>query len=266
MKIKTVILSALLVSVPVTVRAQDVDNYENYKVACDSGAECNSFEVNYQDEDKVAQSRRTRTRIRRTRSTSDDTKYYAGATIGVFLPSDIDDFDINVASGNTSILQTVDPGTGFGGSFYGGYKFTDSISVDIEGLAFTGNADPLDSSYTSFGFFLNPRFTYTFNPDNDKSLYAFASPGLGLAVLDFGDEISDAQGVNDGSGTGFALQGKIGIGYPVSDKIDIIGQGRYFHAFNVIETTQFGQAGEASKTEDKGFDNFSFEIGANFKF
>ena len=264
MKIKTAILTALLVAVPVSVRAQDVGNYENYKVACDSGAECNSFEVNYQDEDKVAQSRRTR--IRRTRSTTSDSKYYAGATIGLFLPSEIDDFDINVSSGAVNDLQTVDPGTGFGGSLYGGYKFTDRISADVEGFIFGGDADPLDSSYTSYGFFVNPRFTYTFNQDEVNGLYAFASPGIGLAILDFGDEISDAQGVEDGSGVGFALQGKIGVGYPVSDRIDIIGQGRYFHAFNVIETTQFGQAGEGSETEDKGFDAFSIEIGANFKF
>ena len=264
MKIKTVILSVLLAAVPVTVRAQDVDNYENYQVSCDSGAECNSFEVNYQG-DEVAQSRRTRTR--RTRRSISDSKYYAGATLGLFLPSEIDDFDINVSSGAVNDLQTVDPGTGFGGSLYGGYKFSDRIGVDVEGFIFGGDADPLDSSYTSYGFFVNPRFTYTLNQDIvDKSVYVFASPGIGIAGVDFGDEISDASGVEDGSGAGLALQGKIGVGYPVTDKIDIIGQGRYFYAFDVIEVTEFGQAGEGSETEDKGFDAFSIEIGANYKF
>lgn len=264
MNIKIAILSALLVTLPVSVRAQDVENYENYKVACDSGAECNSFEVNYQ-EDEVAQYPR-RTRTRRTRSRGVDKKIYAGATLGIFFPSQIDDFDINVSSGTVNDLQTVDPGTGFGGSIYGGYKFTDRISADVEGFVFGGDADPLDSSYTSYGFFVNPRYTYTLNEGEDKSLYVFASPGIGLAGVDFGDEISDASGVDDSSGTGFALQGKIGAGYPVSDMIDIIGQARYFYAFDVIEVTEFGQAGEGSETEDKGFDAFSIEVGANFKF
>ena len=260
MKIKTTILAVLLALAPVAVRAQDVDSYENYQVGCNSGAECNDFEVNYQDE--LAQRTRQR-RTRRTRRT-DDKKIYAGATLGIFFPSEIDDFDIGITSGQTTDLETVDPGTGFGGSIYGGYKFTDSLSADIEGFVFGGDADPLDSSYTSYGFFVNPRFTYVFNEAN--GIYVFASPGIGLAGVNFGDEISDAEGVEDGSGTGFALQAKIGAGYPLSDTIDIIGQARYFNAFNAIETTQFGAGGEVSETEDKDFNSFSIEAGVNVKF
>ena len=263
MKIKTTILAVLLALTPVAVRAQDVDSsYENYQVGCNSGAECNDFEVNYQ-EDELAQRTRERRRTRRTRRT-DDKKIYAGATVGIFFPSEIDDFDIGITSGQTTDLQTVDPGTGFGGSLYGGYKFTDFISADIEGFVFGGDADPLDSSYTSYGFFVNPRFTYTFNEYN--GVYVFASPGIGLAGVSFGDEISDAEGVEDGSGTGFALQAKAGVGYPVSDSIDIIGQARYVNAFNAIETTQFGAGGEVSESEDQDFNSFSIEAGVNVKF
>ena len=261
MKVKTTILAILLALAPMAVRAQDADSsYENYQVGCNSGAECNDFEVNYQDE--VAQRTRDR-RIRRTRST-DDKKIYAGATIGIFFPSEIDDLDIGIVSGEVTDLETVDPGTGFGGSIYGGYKFTDSISADVEGFVFTGDADPLDSSYTSYGFFVNPRYTYTF--DEYNGVYVFASPGIGVAGVDFGDEISDAPGAEDASGAGFALQAKIGAGYPVSDTIDIIGQARYFNAFNAVETTQFGAAGEVSQTEDKDFSSFSIEAGVNVKF
>lgn len=265
MKLKTVILSALLIAIPVGVRAQDVDTYENYQVGCDSSAECNGFDVNYteSDSDKVAQTRRTRTR--RSRGSGVDNKYYAGGTLGIFFPSEIDDFDINVSSGIVNDLQTVDPGTGFGGSIYGGYNFSERIGVDVEGFVFGGDSDPLDSSYTSYGFFVNPRFTYALD-FNERSFYVFGSPGIGIAGVDFGDEISDASGVEDGSGAGFALQAKLGVGYPVSDTVDIIAQGRYFYAFDVIETVQFGQAGVGSETEDKGFDAFSIEAGVNVKF
>ena len=262
MKIKTTILAILLALAPIAVRAQDADsNYENYQVGCNSGAECNDFEVNYQ-QDELAQRTRER-RTRRTRS-ADDKKIYAGGTIGIFFPSEIDDFDIGIVSGDVTDLETVDPGTGFGGSIYGGYKFTDRIGADVEAFVFGGDADPLDSSYTSYGFFVNPRFTYTFNESN--GIYVFGSPGIGVAGVDFGDEISDAEGVEDASGAGFALQAKAGVGYPLSDTIDIIGQARYFNAFNAVETTQFGAGGEVSETEDKDFSSFSIEAGVNVKF
>ena len=260
MNIKTTMLAVLLALTPVAVRAQDVNSYENYQVGCNSGAECNNFEVNYQDE--VAQRTRDR-RTRRTRTT-DDKKIYVGGTLGIFFPSEIEDFNIGIEAGTVSDLQTVDPGTGFGGSLYGGYKFTEFISADVEGFVFGGDSDPLDSSYTSYGFFVNPRFTYTF--DQANGVYVFASPGIGVAGVDFGDEIGDAPGVEEDSGTGFALQAKAGVGYPVSDTIDIIGQARYFNAFNAIETTQFGAAGQISETEDQDFSSFSIEAGVNVKF
>ena len=266
MKIKAAILaSALVAGLPVAVKAQDVENYDNYRVSCETGVECKDFDVNYAQDDRVTQTPR-RTRTRRTRSSSNDKKIYAGATLGIFLPSEIEDFDINISSGDTNDLETVDPGTGFGGSIYGGYKFSNFISADVEGFVFGGDSDPLDSSYTAYGFFVNPRFTYSFNPDNFKSFYVFASPGIGIAGINFGDEIADAQGVEDDGGAGFAIQAKAGVGYPVSETIDIIGQVRYFNAFNVIETIQFGQAGEGSETEDQGFSSLGLELGANFKF
>ena len=261
MKIKTTILTILLALAPVAVRAQDADSsYENYQVGCNA-TECNDFEVNYQ-EDEVAQRTRNR-RTRRTRRT-DDKKIYVGGTLGIFFPSEVDDFEIGIVSGETTDLETVDPGTGFGGSVYGGYKFTDRIGADVEAFVFGGDADPLDSSYTSYGFFVNPRFTYTF--DQANGLYVFGSPGIGIAGVDFGDEISDAEGVEDASGAGFALQAKVGVGYPVSDSLDIIGQARYFNAFNAVETTQFGAGGQVSETEDQDFNSFSVEAGVNFKF
>ncbi|MGF1588038.1 MAG: outer membrane beta-barrel protein [Pleurocapsa sp.] len=269
MNIKTSVLAIILATgFPLAVQAQEVNDYANYQVACDSGAECNDFEVNYEqsDGDEVAQTRRTRPGRTRT-GIDDDQRIYAGATLGIFFPSEIDNFQVGVVGpGNVTTLQTVDPGNGFGGSVYGGYQFSELIGADIEAFVFGGDAEPFDSSYTSYGFFVNPRFTYTLDPDNDRSIYVFASPGIGLAGINFKDDLSDALGGDSDSGTGFALQIKAGGGYPVSDSIDIIAQARYFNAFNAIETTQFGQGGTISQTEDKDFNAFSIEAGANFKF
>ncbi|MBE9045391.1 outer membrane beta-barrel protein [Pleurocapsales cyanobacterium LEGE 10410] len=257
---KTVLLATLLSAFPLAgIQAQDLDNYQ---VGCNAGAECNDFVGSYEqaDGDEVAQVRRRRTRTRRTRRT--DTKYYVGGTLGIFFPSEVEDLQV--------LADTVDPGTGFGGSLYGGYKFNQYISADIEGLIFFGDAEPLDSSYTSYGFFVNPRFTYTFErdtlSDNLSGLYVFASPGIGIAGLDFGDDLGDTLEPSDNdSGSGFAFQIKAGAGYPVSDKIDIIGQVRYLNALDAFEVTEVGVDGITS-TEDQGFDAFSVELGANYKF
>ena len=263
MNIKTVLLATLLSAFPIAVQAQDTGSLDNYQVACNSGAECNDFEVNYEQtdgDDEVAQVPR-RTRTRRTRSA--ESKYYAGLNLGIFFPGEIE---------NT----VIDPDTGFGGSVYGGYKFSEYISADGEVLlAFGGNDfGGVDGSYTLFGVFLNPRFTYTFEQDtlsnvsdNLRGLYVFASPGIGYANYsiggDLGDNLDEAN--QDDSGGGFAIQGKIGAGYPVSDKIDIIGQARYTYVFNAFEIVQTGPGGVTS-TEDEGFDTFGIEVGAKYNF
>ena len=263
MKFKISILAALAaIAFPVAAQAQDTNGYDSLKVSCESGAECSDFGVNFQEQgDTVAQTRRTRTR--RTRSSS-DSKIYLGGTLGLFFPSDVED-------------TVIDPGTGLGGSVYGGYKFTDLISADAEALlAFGGNdiddvtstaagipaTEEIDGAYTLFSVFLNPRFTYTFDKGNDKSPYVFASPGVGIGRInirgDVGDEIDDADG--DSSGSGFALQGKIGGGYPFTDKLDVIGQARYANIFNVVERPQLG-----GNTEDEGISYFGIELGLNYK-
>ena len=267
MNIKISMLAALVVaSIPFSVKAQDINGYDNYRVSCEAAAECNNFDVNYEEaqgNDKIAQTRRTRTR--RTRSSANDKKIYVGGTLGIFFPSEIDDFNIGVVSGTTTDLQTVDPGTGFGGSLYAGYEFSDLIGADVEGFVFGGNADPLDSSYTSYGFFVNPRFTYTINQVSSKSPYVFVSPGIGIAGINFNGDVGDTLGDDNDSGTGFALQVKGGVGYPLTESLDLVGQVRYFNAFNVVEITQFGENGEISETEDEGFNAFSLEAGINFK-
>lgn len=260
MNIKTVLLATLVSAFPVAVQAQDLDNYQ---VGCDSGAECNDFKANYGQQADAGNEVSQRTRTRRTRSTN-DSKYYVGATIGVFFPSEIDNLEVPAIVNDVGSIQAVDPGTGFGGSLYGGYKFSEYISADVEGFVFFGDADPLDSSYTSYGFFVNPRFTYTFDDTGNslEGVYVFASPGIGLAGIDFGEDIGDALGDND-SGTGFALQIKAGAGYPVSDKIDIIGQARYLYAFSAFEVDR--TVGQVTETEDQDFDAFSIELGVNYK-
>ena len=264
MRIKTIIVAALLsLGLPFAAKAETGED-QKYQVSC--GAECSQFnvaqtnsfpvEINTNDAD-LAQSQRRRRRVRRTRRTR-TRKIYLGGTLGVFFPSELEEFDGDVVDGLDD-SESIDPGTGFGGSIYGGYKFNNLLSADIEFFVFGGGANPIDDSgYTSLGFFVNPRFTFAFNKGSANSPYAFISPGLGLASVNLSDEISDRFSGDD-SGSGFALQIKGGIGYPLSETIDIFGQARFFNAFQVYEIIGVGDE------DDQDFNTFGLEVGVNFK-
>jgi hypothetical protein len=230
MNIKTTLLAALLVLTPVAVRAQDADNYESYRVSCNSGAECNDFDVNYQ-EDEVAQ----RTRNRRTRRTrAADTKYYVGGNIAPFFPFD-GDLDI-----------------GFGGGIFGGYKFTDNISAEVEIFDYFGGTETDDLGYNNFGATANGVYRYYIDQRNPQSLYVFGGLGVGIGVAsatgDVADDLDDA-GV-DTSETGFLVQGKGGVGYPVTDKIDAFAQTKFFNIF----------------IDGEDADGLAIDVGATYKF
>lgn len=243
MNIKTIALAVILaIGLPVAAQAQDTEGYESLKVSCQSGVECNDFNVNFQEQgEQIAQTRRTRTR--RTRDSSSlDSKYYAGGNLGLFLP----------------FIEDADVGIDFGGLF--GYRVNQNISAELELFNARGGTDTDDLGYSIFGAAANGVYRYYFNPDNSKSLYAFGGLGLGFGVVsqtgDFADDLDD-DGV-DTSRTGFLLQTKAGVGYPLSDNLDLFGQARYANVF----------IGEEDDVEDSGEDGngISFDIGATYNF
>lgn len=267
MKIKTLILTALLsIGFPLAVKAETGTELETISF-CDiecsqlNVSQTNNFPVQLvEDDSKVAQ----RTRIRRTRRGSDLKRLYLGGTLGLFFPGTFDDFpEVNNEDGDG---ESIDFGTGFGASIYAGYKFSSFLSADLEAFLFGGGADPLDDSvYGSAGIFINPRFTYALNQDNvNKSPYVFLSPGLGVVSVGFGEDLEDTLDFNDidTSGSGLALQLKAGVGFGLSETIDIFGQARYFTAFNVYSEDDIPDQFEA---DDQNFSSFGLELGLNFK-
>ena len=236
MKIETTMLAVLLALAPVAVRAQDVDSYENYQVGCSSGAECNNFEVNYQDE--VAQRTRNR-RTRRTRRT-EDSKYYVGGNIAPFIPFD-GDLDV-----------------GFGGGVFGGYKFTNNISAEVEVFDYFGGSEIDDLDYNNFGATANGVYRYYIDQTNPRSPYIFGGLGAGIGIASAtGDraDVLDDIGI-DTSETGFLLLGKGGVGYPVSNNIDLFAQTKFYRIF--ID-------GEADLLNSDA-DGLAVDVGATYKF
>ncbi len=228
MNIKTIALATILVTgIPVAVQAQETNDLQNYQVSCNANSECNNLKVNYEQEgDRVAQTRRTRTR--RTRSSSVDSKYYAGGNLGILFPSG-DGLD-----------------TGFGGAAKFGYNFTENIAAEVEGLGFFGGTEVDDLSYNILGLAANGVYKYPFDATNDKSLYGFGGVGIGIGRVDAsGDAAPD-----NSDETGFLFQGKAGVGYPIAEKIDVFGQGRYLNL----------------SVDDVDADGFTIEAGANYNF
>ena len=233
MKIKTTILAILIALAPVAVRAQDVDRYKNYRFSC-NGAECNNFKLSDR-EDEVAQRTRDR-RIRRT----DDSKYYIGGNIAPFIPFD-GDLDV-----------------GFGGGIVGGYKFSNNISAEVEVFDYFGGTEIDNLDYNSFGAAVNGVYRYYIDKSNPRSFYIFGGLGAGIGIADLNGDIADVidDAGFDTSETGFLLLGKGGVGYPVSDNIDLFAQTKFYRIF--ID-------GEADLLESD-FDGLAIDIGATYKF
>lgn len=282
MKIKTALLaSVLLAGLPIAAQAQSTESYDNYQVSCETGVDCNNFDVKYQQPEADGEvSQRTRTRrVRRTSSSRK--KVYLGGTLGIIFPGELDEIDVSddVTFSNGDFIlenpEAVDPGTGFGGSLFAGYNFSNSLGADLELFIFGGGADPIDdSAYAAVGIFANPRFTYAFNQDNiAKSPYAYISPGIGIVSAALSEEIQDSVDddveINDEddnddavAGAGLGLQLKAGVGLPVSETFHVFGQARYFKGFSIfeIEDTNTGDS------EDQGFSSFGLEAGISLNF
>ena len=228
MKVKSTILAAFLaLCMPLAAQAQNSKNYEYYQGSCDSRSECgleeirqtDRFDVNYETEqlnnDNFSQTQRTRTRTR-TRSRSsrrNQTYYYLGGNLGVFLPSE----------------NGLD--TGFGGSFFGGYNFNQYLSTDLEFLFYGGGTDINNLGYNFLGFLANVKGKYPFDQTRVNSAYLFGGAGLGYGRVastgDVADDLDD-RGIDTSEG-GFAFQLKAGVGVPVSEKVDVFGQVRYLN-------------------------------------
>ncbi len=244
MNIKNTVLAIILaMGFPLAAQAQNSNDYENYHVTCDSIAECSDFDVNYEqqsDEDQVAQSRRTR-RSRRTRN--NNSKFYLGGHLAPFIPFD-DELDV-----------------GFGGGIVAGYKLTKNISAEIDIFDYFGGTETDDLGYNHFGAAASGVYRYYVNSNSSRSPYIFAGLGVGVGVTSATGDVADAadDAGFDTSATGFLFQGKGGVGYPLTDKIDLFGQTRFFSIF--LDDDAFDGTGDG---EDA--DGVAIDFGVTYNF
>ena len=215
MNIKNTVLAIIFaLGFPLATQAQNAEKYENYQNICNSIAECSDFDTNFEQqspEKKLAQSGR----IRRTRRQNPQSKFYIGGHLAPFFPFD-GEFDV-----------------GFGGGVFAGYKITNNISAEIDVFDYFGGTEIDDLGFNNFGAAVSGVYRYYVDSRNSQSPYIFAGLGVGVGVNSAtGDVADDLDDLGfDNSETGFLLQGKGGVGYPISDNIDLFGQTRFFSIF-----------------------------------
>ena len=195
----TALAIALALTAPLAVKAETIETegYDNYQVSCEA-ATCGDFKVNFEkDGEEVAQTRRTRTRTRRTRSSGNRffKDFYVGGSAGLILTGEGLDL-------------------GFQGSVFGGTKYNEYIGGDVEFTFGFAGLENFDETLTLLGVYLNPRFEYKFN---SSDITGFISPGLGFIRAS----------VDGNSDTEFDFQIKAGASKPVNEKLDVFAQGRY---------------------------------------
>ena len=275
MKIKATILASILAAIfPVAVKAQDITSYDEYKVSCEIDRECSDFDVTFQQHElnfEVTQ----RTRTRRTREKNRRKKIYLGGTLGSTFLGELEnletaeDFEFIDGERVPTNIGAVDLGSGYIGSLFAGFNFTDSLGGDLELFLLAGGADSIEGSYyLGLGLFANPRYTFLLDSDNSQSPYIYLSPGIGIVYTflsaEFENEVfvdveRDVIGGVEGEGLG--LQLKAGIGLPLSETFHLFGQARYFNGFNIFEVEDLNQ-----NSKNQGFSSFSLEAGISLNF
>ncbi|GAB4523626.1 MAG: hypothetical protein Tsb0014_01400 [Pleurocapsa sp.] len=244
MNLKSLLLAIIMViSLPLAVQAETIPTNKEYQISDSSTSEYNQQNFNYNslsvdyeqnaleplqksNDNELAQ----RTRNRRSRISDNDKKFYLGSNIGLLIPFD----DAN------------DVGFGFP-SVFGGIRFNKYAAADLEFFNYLGGTETDDLGYFTFGFLANARFTYPFSQENN-SIYAFVSPGIGYGRANPTGDVADNRNL-DGSG-GFTFQIKSGIGYPLSDKLAAFGQVRYLNV----------------DTEGENLDGLTLDAGAIYQF
>jgi hypothetical protein len=239
----TIAISTLLI-ISGIAQAENIENYEDYKLYCGDAAyqynvqspDCekfkSSFEEKYQQEEsQIRKKDSPENTSTQEKSSDEEIKGYLGVSTGLFFP---DEEFFN---------------TGLGVSLYSGAKFNKYFATDIEIGLLGGGTEASEFDYEVFAAFINPRFIFPFT-DKENSASVYFSPGIGLSSLGvtFNDDDDEITLTDE---TRFTWQVKAGVSLPVSKRFSTFGQIRY-----------------ASQTEYSTI-NFNFwgtEIGLNFEF
>lgn len=244
-----------------TAKAEPSNNHQDLYIACNpaiaqgSQLNCNfnpqATNINQGKETQIAQG----TRGRKRKSKVDG--YYGGFSGGIGFASG----DAATDADRETLGEdfSAEYNNSFDASLFGGIKFTDNISADLEFLLALGGIDTedtnnvfrdllaeqgtdvdasFDADFNAFALYANPRFELPITKEKKLSLYI--SPGIGVSQTNANISLDSVEGLSaaqlrdvnaqverDESQTGISFQVKGGAEYQVSDTMDIFAQARY---------------------------------------
>lgn len=252
----TALAIAILLGLSQGAKAEDIKPKETIEVSCNpfaidvSDSQCDSNSSIEPEPEQIAQ-RRGRRRKSRVEG------YYAGGSLGVFFPNDIEDEETNNA---------------FGGSIFGGIRFSRYFSADIEAFGAFGdfedatdddpNTEDVELDYSAIGFYINPRAELPLFQIAGSFASIYISPGIGISQsnisVDFNTPLNQGATFEiseiDATQLGFSFQIKGGVKVPISRTINVFGQVRYA----TLPTDDF--------LLDDSLNLFSTEAGVSFNF
>ena len=226
--IRNISFAAILVlGISQTAKADQNDSYRDLSISCEPASNFNSaLNCSFGSEsiesnprgNLVTQGSRGRRRKSKVQG------YYGGFSLGAVLPtgglelipedlSGIDgdlDVEIDLDSIDTTVDSTIDYGTGFAGSVFGGIMFTEKIGAELEFLIGIGGSDS-DDFNEEFGQLQADAFSAGFNA-------AAAQDGLTPEELDI--NLSTGYEI-EADYTIFALYASPRFDLPVSDKFTV---------------------------------------------
>ena len=211
----TTVATTLVLTVASQAQANNIDSYQDYKLYCGPGAYQYGVQSRYCDQyegiygDKLQQELDQRQKRRNTQPQTIEEKAnriepFIGGTIGAFFPTD--EF----------------ANTGFGGSIFTGANFNRNIGADIEFGYLGGGTDFDDIDYSLWAIFIGPKFMLPLT-NKENSSYLYLTPGIGVSQAEV--DVDDIASFEDS--TRFSYQGKLGISFPVSNRVESFAQARY---------------------------------------
>lgn len=186
--------------------------------------------------------------------------WYLGGSIGYNQTSD------QTSEGPSRVVD-VEYEEGYALSTYVGFRKTENLRFegefafrrnDGEALSFNNVARPFAGAGTeSYSLLANA----IYDIPTDSAITPYVGVGAGIAFLE-NDFVYGPATFQDKE-TAFVYQGMVGASMPVTDRIDLFVDGRYFAATGVDFTRN--SPADSGVSLDSEYDNFTISVGYRFK-
>ena len=181
--------------------------------------------------------------------------FYLGLGSGAIQPLDSD-------ISSTDISTSANLGTGWAGVGAIGYRLADGLRTEVELGYRSTNVDSLAGSSVGMGEVnvSSVMSNVVYEIRRGSVLTPYLGVGIGLASIDFEDVQPVGGSVLHGGDTVLAYQGIVGLGYLVSERVQLFADYRFF------ATADAGLSTRSNVGVDSGYADHTLLVGLRFSF